>query len=278
MKDEDLFQAQRDLRQRLLDRPDAIRWSPAKDLAAHLLLRLDDPSYGWQLATKWLREALDADRVDGGYSHPADAVYTPQAESLRSDRFVPSLAEMSIDAWDPGVRYVWRSNRVVILGDIGQDRRLGADLRTQLTTLGTSVKMAVPIVDDGRPVGLLCADWMDDCSPAGDERWVWFDEVARSVLGPIFGMASRLAGVGMGAGGLPVCSASATVMDGLTPAERTVAALAAKGMSYKEIARHLNRSLSTVDHQLRSVREKLGVRSKGRLVRMLAEQALSAVN
>jgi DNA-binding CsgD family transcriptional regulator len=56
----------------------------------------------------------------------------------------------------------------------------------------------------------------------------------------------------------------------LTPAERRVALLAATGMSYKEIARQLQRSFSTVDHQLRSVRTKLGVASTGRLVRMLS--------
>ena len=48
-------------------------------------------------------------------------------------------------------------------------------------------------------------------------------------------------------------------------------------MSYKEIARHLNRSFSTVDHQLRSVRTKLGVRSTSRLVRLLSDQAFAAV-
>ena len=56
----------------------------------------------------------------------------------------------------------------------------------------------------------------------------------------------------------------------LTPAERRVAELAATGMSYKEIARRLDRSFSTIDHQLRSVRRKLGARSAGRLVRKLA--------
>jgi DNA-binding CsgD family transcriptional regulator len=43
-------------------------------------------------------------------------------------------------------------------------------------------------------------------------------------------------------------------------------------LSYKEIARRLDRSLSTIDHQLRSVRGKLGARSTARLVRMLSGQ------
>jgi len=64
----------------------------------------------------------------------------------------------------------------------------------------------------------------------------------------------------------------------LTPAERRVALLAATGMSYKEIARQLDRSFSTVDHQLRSVREKLGVRSASQLVRILNAHATAPVS
>jgi DNA-binding CsgD family transcriptional regulator len=51
-----------------------------------------------------------------------------------------------------------------------------------------------------------------------------------------------------------------------------VARLVAMGLSYKEVARQLQRSLSTVDHQLRSIRDKLGVRSTSRLVRLLNVQ------
>jgi DNA-binding CsgD family transcriptional regulator len=62
----------------------------------------------------------------------------------------------------------------------------------------------------------------------------------------------------------------------LTPAERRVAELVAAGLSYKEIARRLDRSVSTIDHQLRSVRFKLGARSNSRLVRLLADQLAAA--
>jgi AraC-like DNA-binding protein/DNA-binding CsgD family transcriptional regulator len=51
----------------------------------------------------------------------------------------------------------------------------------------------------------------------------------------------------------------------LTPAERSVVRLVAEGLSYKEIARKLERSFSTVDHQLRSIRAKLGAASTARL-------------
>jgi len=56
----------------------------------------------------------------------------------------------------------------------------------------------------------------------------------------------------------------------LTPAELKVARLVARGLSYKEVARQLDRSLSTVNHQLRRIREKLGARSTAGLVRLIA--------
>jgi DNA-binding CsgD family transcriptional regulator len=51
----------------------------------------------------------------------------------------------------------------------------------------------------------------------------------------------------------------------LTAAEKRVAILVLQGCSYKEIARQLGRSRSTIDHQLRSLRGKLGVHSTPKL-------------
>lgn len=56
----------------------------------------------------------------------------------------------------------------------------------------------------------------------------------------------------------------------LTPAELKVAWLAASGMPYKVIADRLNKSFATVDHQLRSIRRKLQVRSHAELSAVLA--------
>ncbi|MDU6374579.1 MAG: DUF945 family protein, partial [Bradyrhizobium sp.] len=58
----------------------------------------------------------------------------------------------------------------------------------------------------------------------------------------------------------------------LTEAEIRVARLAGKGMGYKEIARDLRRSVHTVDHQLRSIRTKLGVPSHAKLVQLLSRE------
>jgi DNA-binding CsgD family transcriptional regulator len=258
MNAEHLVAAQRELRVNLLDRGH-VTWYPARELAARLLLHLDDTQFCWQFATEWLRDTLDADRVDAGATAPAHRVYRPHAEARRINRDVPSMLGASIDGADSGVRYVWAAQRAVVFRDVEHDLRLGAGLRESLLASGVQNTIAAALVHEGIPLGLLCADWLERRVDACDSRCGQFQEVASVVLSPILAASQRL-------------GTEPSILGQLTPAERRVARLVAAGMSYKEIARRLDRSLSTVDHHLRSVRSKLGARSTTRLVRMLADQ------
>ena len=262
MNAEHLIAAQRQLRTRLLDH-DEVTWEPARDLAARLLLHLDDAQFCWQFAAQWLRDALDADRVDGGFAAPAHRVYRPQAEARRGTREVPSMLGASIDGADRGIRCVWSAGHAVVFRDVEQDSRLGPGLREGLLASGMRNTIAAALVHQGAPLGLLCADWMECRVDDADTRCERFDQVACVVLSPILGAARQL-------------GREPAVFRQLTPAERRVAQLVAAGLSYKEIARRLDRSLSTIDHQLRSVRSKLGARSTSRLVSMLADQLADA--
>lgn len=268
MLDDNLMTAQRQLRRDLLDRSDAIGWRPARDLAAHLLLHLDAPDECWRIAADWLREAFDADRVDCGFGRPDDAYYRPNTEALRRDRDVPSVIGLDMDASDSGMQALWHAQGALVLRDVEQERRMGHIIRAQLLRIGARVKMAGPVTDGAAPLGLVCVDWMDLCDPSINERYAHFDEILTAVLGPIMGAALRLAGVCRATRAMS--EAALDLLDSLTPAERTVTRFAVDGLSYKEIARLLDRSFSTVDHQLRSARNKLGVSSTARLVKLVS--------
>ena len=270
---EHVLELQRGLRERLLGRRQ-IAWRPARDLAAHMLLHLDDASICLQLAVQWMRDAFDADRVDAGFGAPHHVIYRPQAEALRSTRSVPSMVGAPIDAADDGVQGVWASRRVVVFRDIAQEPRMGERLRASLLGVGSRSIIATALRDRDVPVGLTCADWMECRVDADDARCARLQELSDDVLGPIISAARSLEG----ATERGAIGDGRHVLRALTPAERRVALLAATGMSYKEIARRLDRSFSTVDHQLRSVREKLGVRSAGQLVRMLSAHATAPVS
>ena len=278
MNDDEILQLQRQLRKRLFEGSTAIRWRPARELAAQLLLYLDDPQTCWQLTTEWLREMLGADRVDGGYGGFIDVngharSYVVQAESRGDADGLPTLLGTSFHASEPGIQAVWRTKGLAMIADVSQERTFTARLRQTLQSMGTSAKLALPLRDGPQPIGLICADWTRLAPQWNSEACNQIAIVAHSMLGPIFAKAALLSQPLMGASGR-VPAGSLDAFEALTPAELKVARLIMNGLSYKEIARHLDRSVSTVDHQLRSIREKVGTRSTARLIHLLNERLL----
>ncbi|MDE2371508.1 MAG: hypothetical protein KGN16_21245 [Burkholderiales bacterium] len=275
MNDDDILQVQRVLRRRLFEGESAIRWRPGRELAAQLLLYLDDPQTCWRLTAEWLRELLDADRVDGGYGGYLGAGgtvrdYVALAEAQRESMRLPSVLGLRFDATDPGLRSVWNDVEAAAITNVTQERGMTAGMRGALTSLGTAAKLALPLSDGQRPIGLICADWHDAAPRWNPALCNELGGLARDALGPLFAAAAPWS---PDTGRTALLATDAVPASGelsvLTPAELKVARLVATGMSYKEVARRLDRSLSTVDHQLRSIRDKLGARSTARLVHLL---------
>lgn len=275
MDDDEFLHLQRDLRRRLFEGPAAIAWRPARELAAQLLLYLDDPQACWRIATGWMREIVDADRVDGGYGgHLAagsDPVYRAQAETRRDSLELPSVLGVGFDAADPGVQVVWTGHGLAAIADVRQERCFTEPLRRALLGLGTSAKLALALRHEGRPVGMVCADWQREAPRWNAEVCNQVELLGPQVLGPLLAAARQVALERDAA--VPPAGTRPPGLASLTRAERNVARLVVMGLSYKEVARQLGRSLSTVDHQLRSIREKLGVRSTSRLVHLLSQHA-----
>ncbi|MDP9882256.1 DNA-binding CsgD family transcriptional regulator [Variovorax boronicumulans] len=278
LEDHDILVLQRQLRRRLFEGERAITWRPGRELAAQLLLYLDDPQACWRISVQWLRDTLDADRVDAGFGGYVDASgrlhdYVVAAEVQRPSQPLPAVIGLRFSAANPGIRAVWSGSGIAPIIDVSQERSFTQELRATLMQAGTASKLAVPVHDEDRPVGMICADWHHRAP-----RWKHavcdeLPDLARTALGPLLSAAHRFAQAQSERAGATDHPAN---LAALTPAELKVAKLAAGGLSYKEIARQLDRSLSTIDHQLRSIREKLGTRSTARLVHMLSELNTSA--
>lgn len=287
---DDILQTQRSLRRRLFEGPNALRWRPGRELAAQLLLYLDDAPACWRIAAEWLRERLDADRVDGGFggfvSHRGCVEdYVVVAEVQRESLPMPRVQGLSFNGASPCLRQVWQEPGVCALPDVSQDLSFTDDERLTLLALGTAAKLALPIRDGVTPVGLMCADWHNQVPHWNAEHCHQIGELAHHALGPVLAAAAQHHRHTWGEAGAAPWDPSPSLMrlpaitpaigtgtlSRLTPAELKVAQLVVTGLSYKEVARQLDRSLSTVDHQLRSIRDKLGVRSTARLIHVLTE-------
>lgn len=274
----DLLGAQRRLRSALLDQP-TIRYRPARDLAAHMMLHLDDLPKCWSIATGWLRGELVCHRVDTGFGQPMAPEYLPgYAEAKAPDYDVPSFGGVAVDNRDPIMQAMWSGQRPVVFADMKQDRRVTPKLRRRLAGARTRSKFGAALRVRGHSFGLICADWTEHLAPNDSGLFDCFEQTVTDVLGPIIAVARQFS-QGSARVAVPDAAGSTQLHDecgiaglvaALTRSEIEVARLVAQGMSYKEIARIRDRSLSTIDHQLRSIRGKLGVASTASLVCLLA--------
>lgn len=262
--EERIYVKQRQLRGSLLDQPGSIAHTSARDLASELLLYLDDSKACWMLATNRLRAILSVERVDGGFARPGDRHYHPgQSESLADGEEIPSLNGIAVSNTEAGMRRLWHSPKPVVFRSIREERAFGYQLRADLEQTGATTKMAFALLDETGPFALLCADRVKRGEPEW-RSWQYelFEEMSKAVLSPILGAALSLSD--------DASQAGSDILGSLSKAECRVAELASMGMSYKEVARTLNRSVYTIDHQLRRIREKLGIETHAKLIRFLA--------
>ena len=269
---------QRQLRARLLDHG-VIRSPRARDLAAHMLLHLDDLPGCWSIATNWLRAELGCQRVDTGFGRREAEDYFPGFAQAKDPNYdVPSFGGSAVDNRDVAMQAMWLDPRPVIFADIKQDSRFTMRLRRRMSGARTKSKIGWALRTGRGSYGLICADWTEHLAPWESGLYDCFEQTVADVLGPIIAVAKDIAdrepldrnGADKDgrllATGVPGISGLAT----LTGSELEVAQLVEKGLSYKEIARIRRRSFSTIDHQLRSIRQKLGVPSTSALVSLLA--------
>lgn len=278
----ELFALQRQLRAALLDNA-AIEAPRARDLAAHMLLHLDDLTACWSIATGWLRSELGCQRVDTGFGHPGDREYFPGfAQSRDANYDVPSFGGSAVDNRDVAMQAMWSDHRPVIFADIKQDSRFTMRLRQRMSGARTKSKFGWSLRRGTNTYGLICADWTEHFAPWESGLYDCFEQTVSQVLSPIIIVAKDFAGrsVTLDSSGRIAPNGSAwpgdTLPTSLTCSEIEVAMLVAQGLSYKEIARMRNRSPATIDHQLRSIRRKLGVSSTSALVSKLARSALAS--
>lgn len=278
----DVFATQRRLRTQLVDGA-FIRYAPARDLAAHMLLRLDDLSACWSLATNWLRAELGCHRVDAGFGAPQAKEYFPSyAEAKDGNYDVPTLGGSAVDNFDPIMQAMWLAPRPVVFADMKQDRRLQMRLRQRLSKARTKTKIGGALRVGSGTYGLICADWTEHFAPSDSNIYDRFEQTVADVLSPIIAVAKAIDDRdharrrGRAEDDNPATFVEGVSVVRLTGSEIEVARLVAKGLSYKEIALIRGRSFSTIDHQLRSIRQKTGVSSTSALVSLLARIDISA--
>ena len=245
------------LRHRFLDERRYNSPGPLLDCVAHMLLYIDRPDTLLEVALSYLVRTLAACRGDAGVSTPNLPLYTPTAVYLDPRREAPTMLGVSIPNTHPILQLIWRTNGPVRLEQVEQNPVIG-DLREAFMSLRSRSMVARRLEDHNTTLGLICLDHTEESHMWQPHELALIDDFCQEFLAPILAyslqLSKRLP---------PVRSAKA-----LTSAELEVVRLAAEGLTYSEIAATLNKSVRTVDNQLRSAREKLGARNQIDLVRL----------
>lgn len=277
----DVLEAQRSLRS-ILFQKSVIRNASSRDLAAHMLLYLDDLPTCWAIATDWLREELGCHRVDTGFgSAKAEYYYPSYAEAKNKEFDIPSFGNKAVYNYDPGMQALWLGRQPVVFADIKQDKRVSQRLRRRMSGVRTKSKFGSALRTQNGSYGLICADWTQHFAPNKSDLFDCFEYTVADVLSPIIAVAKQISDQSSNCKNIAstssvvsiadIYSSDPMILDSLTEAENEVARLVVRGLSYKEIARIRGRSFSTIDHQLRSIRHKLSVNSTAELVSLLAK-------
>jgi DNA-binding CsgD family transcriptional regulator len=222
-----------------------------------MLLYIDQPDTLLEVALSYLVRTLAVCRGDAGVSAPHLPSYTPSAVYLDPRREAPTMLGVSVPNQHAITQLVWHTNGPVRFEQIEQNPLIG-DLREAFMSLRSRSMVAQRLEHHNTALGLICLDHTEEDHVWQPYELALIDDFCQEFLAPILvyslQLSKRLH---------LVKSANA-----LTATELEVVRLAAKGLTYSEIAATLHKSARTVDNQLRSAREKLGARNQIDLVRL----------
>jgi DNA-binding CsgD family transcriptional regulator len=219
--------------------------------SAEMILSLHDPAHCWQVLADTLRDYVDCDRVDAGACDRTSLSYAPSAQASRPTLAVVNVVGLSLPNQSPGVQWLWNSATPLVSSNVSRDTRLDTELAALLLASGTRAMASISLRYQGRDLGVVCIDKIAQETRWNEQRLANAIEFLEQTVSPIIAALSVA---------LPVA------LEPLSMAERRVAQEVVTGASYKTIARNLGKSFSTIDHQLRSIRRKLGATNHADLV------------
>ena len=247
------------LRRRFLDERRHNTPRPLLDCLAHMLLYIDQPDTLLEIALSYLVHTLSACRGDAGVTAPYLPSYDPSAVYLDPRRDAPTMLGVSLPNTHPLTQLVWHTNGPVCFEQIEQNPVIG-DLRDAFISLRSRSMIARRLEHHTVALGLICLDHTEESHVWQPRELALIEDFCQEFLAPMLAYSLQLSK------SLPVEKSAST----LTSAELDVVRLAARGLTYSEIATTLSKSARTVDNQLRSAREKLGARNQIDLVRLSA--------
>jgi DNA-binding CsgD family transcriptional regulator len=221
---------------------------------AHLILTVEDPDEMMTIALEFIVKKLEACRADIGFARPQDHIYKPASiyYSLSSDP--PNYTGTVFSNQDKVFQKTWHQ-RLPVACDNVQSNPLLYDSRKKFESIQSKSILFQRLVWDKNPVGMACIDFTHEhhiWTPTEINFMAVFCEV---FLGPLLGISHYWHD-----------PEKYRLIKKPTQSELMAIKLAAKGMSYKQIADELGKSVRTIENQLRNARDTLNASNQAELI------------
>lgn len=220
-----------------------------------MIIKIDNPKLLVQIGLQYLVTELNVCRADAGFSTPKLEHYTPITEFRNAATNPPSIIGLELPNQHIAMQYIWSSDNPVAINNVENYPPLGG-LKDVFLTAGCKSMLLTKLVWEHQPIGIACIDYTNQTHKWLSEEIDYMRIFCEKFLGPLAGMSNYWFN--------PKLHSMFTKP---TESELTAIRLAAKGLTYKQIANQLNKSTRTIENQFRNARNRLNAKNQMELVK-----------
>jgi len=243
------------LKQYFIDGNYALVSGDMLDCAAHMILAIENPNETVRIALSYMGNHFSACRADAGFATPTDIEYTPLSEYCSKTTQPPSVANLILSNQHEVMQRVWRSRVPVCYEDVSNNSMLEG-VRDILLGIKSKSMLMQRLVWDKDPIGISCVD-----HTVNEHKWTeaeieFMQLFCTNFFAPLAGISNYWHN--------PTLH---QMFKKPSESELDAIRLAAEGMSYKKIAEKLNKSVRTIENQLRNARHRLNASNQAELIK-----------
>ncbi|MFK8027342.1 MAG: LuxR C-terminal-related transcriptional regulator [Gammaproteobacteria bacterium] len=228
------------------------------DCVARMIISIESPKDTVRIALEFMGRSLNVCRADAGFATPTDINYSPLSDYSNPDSHAPGLETFVMSNQHSSIQKVWQEDTPVKYEDI-ENNPLLEGIRDPLLQVECKSMMMQRLVWDGEPIGISCVDHSKKHHTWMQHEVEFMHHFCTTFFAPLAGISNYWHN--------PTLH---QMFKKPSKSELEAIKLAAKGMSYKQIADELGKSVRTIDNQLRDARRRLNVTNQVELIRKCA--------
>ena len=225
------------------------------DCAAHMILVIESPKETVYVGLAHMVNRLKVCRADAGFATPDTEIYTPISEYCSEDTIPPSSVGTVLPNQHETMQRVWESAYPVKYEDVEHNPQLSL-IKQKLQSLKCKSMLMQRLVWNKKLIGIACVDHTISNHVWNQTEVDFMERFCTKFLAPLAGISNYWHNPKLH-----------HMIKKPSYSELAAIRLTAKGMSSKQIACELEKSVRTVENQLRNARMRLNAHNLAELIK-----------